>query len=376
VATLRKWPGSGKWQATYRDAAGRRHSGTFPTKSQARGWATEQESSVRQGTHRSPSAGRVTLGDWYQKWSSSRVGVVESTTRAKNAVHAKYLLERWETWPLASIERIDVQGWVAQLTAEGKGAETVASTVRLLSAVLQSAVDSDRIPKNVAHGVALPTAAKQPDRYLTRDEVEQLLEALDEPWRTMALVAAFTGLRWSEVAGLHVHRLDMLRRRLEVVEVMQRDGTVKGYPKSRAGRRTVPMTPRVVEALAAHLRPGQTGLVFTMPSGAFVHYSNFRNRVWEPAVSGTVDKHGAVVKPGAKLPDPQPTFHDLRHTYASWLVEAGVDLNTVRVRLGHESIVTTQRYAHLSPDADARILAALDASLTLTTQKSPSTREG
>jgi integrase len=76
-----------------------------------------------------------------------------------------------------AIDRLDVQGWVAQMQADdGKGAETIASTLRLLSAVLEAAVQSNRIPTNVAHGVRLPTASKQPDRYLTRDEVEQLLE--------------------------------------------------------------------------------------------------------------------------------------------------------------------------------------------------------
>ncbi len=367
-----------RYQVTYRDASGRRHSRTFDNRRVAEAWGQDQESTVRDGSHLSPRAGKMTVGEWHAKWAAARV--VESATAAKNKTHAGYVLDHWSSWPLSAIERIEVQAWVAKMVKDGKGAETISSTVRLFSSMLQAAVESRRIPVNVAQGLTLPTASKQPDRYLSPGEVEQMLASVgalkdtsrspakkwQAPWETMALLAAYTGMRWSEVAGLHVHRLDLLNKRVQVVEVVQRDGSIKDHPKSAAGRRTIPLTDRVLTALTDHLRPGQTGLVFTGRDGGVIRYPNFRSRVWQPAVKA------------AGVDAPLPTFHDLRHSYASWLVAGGVDLRTVQVRLGHESLLTTQRYAHLTPDADDRVLAALarlDAKSTPKNGKSPSVEE-
>jgi integrase len=60
----------------------------------------------------------------------------------------------------------------------------------------------------------------------------------------------------------------------------------------------------------------------------------------------------------AGLPD-LPRFHDLRHSHASWLLAGGADLQMVRKRLGHASIMTTQRYLHTLPDADETAVEAL-----------------
>jgi integrase len=248
---------------------------------------------------------------------------------------------------LGTILRLDVQGWVASMQAAGTGAETVAQAARLLSSMLNAAVESNVLPSNPAAGVTLPRGARQPDRVLSRDELDALLAVLDEPWRTLILTAVFTGLRWAELSGLQVHRLDLLRRQLTVVEVLRRDGTIKLYPKSRAGQRIVPLVPDVVDALASHLVGHSGSFVFTGPQGRPLDYSHTRARIWLPALRR------------AGLNDPQPTLHDLRHTAISWMIAGGADLAVVRQVAGHESLITTNRYVHARGDAAAAVLAAL-----------------
>jgi integrase len=121
------------------------------------------------------------------------------------------------------------------------------------------------------------------------------------------------GLRCEEAAGLHGFRLDLLRRRLRVHEVLERDGGVKAEPKSEAGERWVPLTEDLVAGYAAHMEGrSREGLVFTDGRGGPVRYDNWLKRVWRPAVAP------------AGLEAPLPTPHDCRHTYGSWLADQGV----------------------------------------------------
>ena len=110
-------------------------------------------------------------------------------------------------------------------------------------------------------------------------------------------------------------------------------------------RRTVPIPPHLLDDMLT-LVSGRAGddLVFPAPSGGPFDDTNFRARVFVPAV-----RRARV---------PRGTPHDMRHTAASWLVMAGVDLYRVQALLGHESFRTTQRYAHLAPDAFDTITAA------------------
>jgi integrase len=87
--------------------------------------------------------------------------------------------------------------------------------------------------------------------------------------------------------------------------------------------------------------------VFTGATGRPLDYSHTRARIWLPALQR------------ARLPDPAPTWHDLRHSYATWLIAGGADVGTVRDVLGHESLVVTNRYTHARPDAAAAVLRAL-----------------
>jgi integrase len=132
---------------------------------------------------------------------------------------------------------------------------------------------------------------------------------------------------------------------IQIVGVQTRSGW-REYPKSVMSRRPVPVPPALTDMLRAHI----TGLlpdapVFPAPGGSAWDDRNWARRVFEPAV--------AVL--GA---DRRGTPHDMRHTAASWLVQAGVDLYRVQALLGHESFRTTQRYAHLAPDSFNKVIEA------------------
>lgn len=343
--------GAGRFQGVYRDASGRRHTKVFTTKTAARSWAADGEATVRAGTHRNPRAGRVRLGEWHARWLAARV--VEDATQRRDRTYAKVVLERWEDWPLDAITRMDVQGWVADMEKAGRGPVAIEVAVQQLVSVLQAAVDETPplIPANPARGVRLPEQPSQPDRILTPAEEDSLLAGLPtQQDRWMGEVLADTGLRYGELAGLHGHRVDMLRRELHVVEVLTQAGKLKAYPKSLRSRRVLPLEDRALHALAGAMeRWGRDGLVFRTTtkgrSGSPVTAANWRKRAFGPAA--------------LLVPAPHPTPHDMRHTYATRLVAEGVDLRTVQALLGHESIVTTERYVHAAADYQDKVRAAL-----------------
>jgi integrase len=136
--------------------------------------------------------------------------------------------------------------------------------------------------------------------------------------------------------------VDWLRSQITVVDVMTRQG-LRQYPKSRRPHRVVPVPADVLENLSLLMAGREReSLVFTAPEGGPVNDVNFRNRVWNPAVEAA----------GIRVFPPRI----MRHTAASWLVMDGVPLYDVHALLGHESVATTQRYAHLAPDARSRVI--------------------
>ncbi len=159
---------------------------------------------------------------------------------------------------------------------------------------------------------------------------------------------AALGLRWGEIAGLRVRHLDFLRCRVTVATQRtcgEKGRMVEQDPKTRAGCRSFTVPEWVMTMLAESLADrGVTGgspnaLMFVSPDGAPLHYSNWRRRVWQPALNDAGFKN--------------LTFHDLKHTAATVLVEAGVDVKTAELRLGHANPQTTLRiYAQVTKQAD------------------------
>lgn len=352
MPSYRKLP-SGRWQAIVKHPSGKRHTRSDPLKRIVVEWATELETQIRRGDFVDPKGGKMTLADWWEKWADLQQ--VEDTTASKReTLWRLYVQPAFGTWPLASIQSWDVETWIGRMHKETVKPHSASESVRLIKHMLADAVRHKVIRTNQAELVKTPSTAKHDDRILDDAEIGRLLEAITKPGgkagvrrgetrprvadvenRVFVELMLFAGLRWEEASGLHGFRVDLMRRRLRIREVIVRGRRVKATPKTDAGERDVPLGDDLVADLSKVMadRP-RDGLVFVEADGGPLDYSNWLKRVWNRAVAD------------AGLSEPLPTPHDCRHTYGTMLAEEGVPPHEIMALMGHSSLRAVERYIH------------------------------
>lgn len=364
---------NGRWRGIYRDAGGRKRSKTFDHKRPALAWAVREEDKAARGARSDPHGGKITWGDWFDRWEPTR-NVAGSTRRRDKTRIDQHVRPRWGAVQIGAIPRLDVQRWVSvDLPAAGLSASSIHKCYYLMSASLRAAVHDGLLESSPCVGIRLPTLPPGRERYLSDKELLAISNQLDEPYKLLVELLVGTGVRISEACGLHRARVDLDALTVRVAEVWDvRSREMVGYPKGRKAR-TVPISAELGERLAAwfdahpaegecgqrHIDPGSGSearcpgpLALTGPGRwpggrrGPVDPHNFTNRLWPEALEAAEVAHCVP--------------HDLRHTYASRLVRAGVPLIRVRDLLGHESIKTTERYAHLAPNEHDDIRAVIN----------------
>jgi len=327
----------GQWQATVRHPSGKRFSRSDPLKKVVQVWAEDQEAAMRRGDWIDPNAGNITLEQWREMWLRTRR--VELATQARNESEWRnHIAPHFATWPIGHINSWDVEAWVTELQTVS-GAWAVKSSLRLLGQMLRAAKRHKLLTADPTQDVKAKAPAPHVDRILTRDEADQLLAQFSDYDRLMVELMLYCGLRFQEAAGLRRFRVDLLRKRINIVKVLPRKGGEKD-PKTPSGVRPVPLTDELVLKLAQRIPEPNDELVFTTESkprtqgGTRIHYGRWSTLIWQPALER------------AKLADPQPTPHDLRHTYGSWLAEDGVPPQQIAALMGHKSLRSTERYIH------------------------------
>ena len=238
---------------------------------------------------------------------------------------------------VSSIGRKDIERMRDEAMERGLAPSSVQQLVVVLHGFFRHLVDRGVLDHNPAARIKTGKVNNSRIRYLTKDEAERLLTALEKNPVVygMTLTSLFSGLRQGEVFHLTWADIDF---KAETIFVSDGKGG-----KSR----TVPMHRRLVNFLP-RLRDRIGGLVF--PTRDLTVRSRM-SRVF----LNTVNELG--FNTGVTDPRRRVVFHTLRHTYASWLVQAGVDLYVVRDLLGHSSIKMTERYSHLAPE---RLKGAVD----------------
>jgi integrase len=268
----------------------------------------------------------------------------------------------------------DIEAWQATLRTSGrKGSQggvstrTIKHAHRILSHALDDAVKNDLAPKNVAK---IEGAPKVDDTEVDTVDNERVGELIDKlRGRTMyarAITSLFTGLRRGEVLALRWPNADLdgkVIRVRETLEETKSHGLQVKPPKTKAGRRDVSLPDIVVDALREHRRQ-QLELRMALGMGKMPDDA----LVFPAPLKGGYQSPRAFSKEWARVADsigfPGLTFHALRHTHVSQLIDAGIDIVTISKRLGHaKPDITLRIYAHLFRKDDSKASAAINDAL-------------
>lgn len=367
----------GSWQARYRDPDGKQCGPVFPTQKEASAHLDKVRTQVREGTYQDPKRGAITVDDWYEIWWPTVKVKSVTTKNRKLSAWTVHVQPKWGKRKLNSITWIQVQDWI---TNEVKGHATQKKVLELLRHMMVAALRDRRITVNPCADIEVSAApARHPDEMIppTAAQCDLIREHLTDYYMPLVVFAEETGMRWGEYTGLRACNLDLGSATVKVKEVLIDDrGRIrrKAAPKSRAGFRTVPLTPAAVAAAQVMLdkwAPAITDspigdgedlrteeLVFRGPLGGALTRPNFR-RHWIPAIKAAgLAREVTNEETGRK--EFWPRVHDLRHTFATRLKDAGVPEKDVQVIMGHErGGRVTWLYQHAGPDLVEEVRAAL-----------------
>lgn len=258
--------------------------------------------------------------------------------------------------PLNRLTRDDVSGWVNAMRAAGAARGTIQNKHGFLSGVLRQAVVDGHLAGNPCEGIRLPRTEQKEMVVLTRDEFRTLKAAFSEHYQPLVEFLVASGCRASEALALKPSDVDREAGTVRIVRAWKRAGSgyELGAPKTKKSVRTINLPASVLSQLDY-----EHDWLFVGTNGGPVRLYSWRANVWYKSLA-KAQKNGLTKK---------PRIHDMRHTCATWLIQAGIPLPVVQAHLGHESIKTTvDLYGHVdrkSAEAAAdAIAAALGASGT------------
>lgn len=246
--------------------------------------------------------------------------------------NATLLLQKFDGAILQAITAKTINDFISVRLAAGVRGQTINHQVRLLASIFKWAIERGYVVENPARKVKKFREGPGREFFLSEEQSALLLE-IDDRFRLLVLAALHTAARRGELIKLLWSDLDLGKRL-----VTFRD-TKNGED------RTVPLSATLTAALKRLPRPIAGGPVFRTTAGKPLTPTIIR-RPFRKAVRAA-DLVGF-------------RFHDLRHSAASFMVQAGVPLNTVRAILGHKSLSMVLRYAHLAPEHLRDGVEALD----------------
>jgi len=360
---------SGRFRGCYRGDRGKSYvPGTFDTKAEALRKAGAMEDEQRTPGAIDPKQAKLDYGSWFDLWIESHQ-VATSTEREYRSTARLHILPYWENTPLKDITARRGRAWVKRLQKEPRaGASnprspwTIRLAVQTFVASINAAVEDKRLHVNEVKGLEWPDLPDALERYLTPAEVEAAAHFMTDFNALITWTAVTTGLRAGELAGLHIPRIDTRNGGLLVVEQYdQKDGVIKPVPKDKE-KRYVPLPSDIAARLQAHVdalpevdQCGVPHLAGSCPGGALV----FRGPKGSPLKSSQFGRY--ILTPAVQLAKlrGRVRVHDLRHTYASWLIQRGVSFAELARVMGHSSWEVSKRYAHLSDEGYGTVRDAI-----------------
>ena len=271
--SIRRLP-SGRWQARFRDPVNNRlrsAPGTFGSKAAASRYLATIESEMTRGGWHDPKRGEMTFAAWVDRYVEIADHKAATTRSRDETVLRTHLVPRLGELRLVEITPLDVQAVVNEM-AQHLAPATVRTNYGVLRAVLNAAVDDERLARSPCRRIKLPQGSITRHRALEPEELHRLAAIMPTEYRLLVYIGGVLGLRWSELAGLRVGRMNVLGRTLEVAEAIKYvSGRLvdDGEVKSKAARRVLGMPEQLAARAAVHL--AQRGLERGRRAVARVH---------------------------------------------------------------------------------------------------------
>ena len=321
--TIRQLP-SGNWCARV-TIDGRRKTHTATTQRKAREWLTNVRHEIDTENYIDPSD--MTFGDWWDAWVSTykKSSARKATLLTYAFSRARLPAELLKT-SLSKLTRASIQGAINGIAETGGSRRTAELTAQHIKMCLKCAVSDRLIKNNPSEKIELPEADEDEGEMhlLTDPEYDGLVEHCtaannrDQQYRDCLLTILYTGLRRSEAVNLMWSDWGG--------DMLQVNGT-----KTKNAKRRIPIDTDVIAIFERRRKTAKTFYIFETRTLKTIMPRNLYRYIHR------LNGHGV---------------HDLRHTYATRAVLAGVDVKTLSQLLGHADVATTMRlYVHPTDDS-------------------------
>ncbi|KAA2262867.1 tyrosine-type recombinase/integrase [Solihabitans fulvus] len=348
----------------------------FTSQTTAQNHADDMESDQRRGRWIDPAAGQTPLGEFVDTndWLDS-LDIDIRTADNYRSMLRNHIRPRWDDTALAEISNLKAQAWKKQLRATGLAQVSVDGIVKLLSLILTDAVDEKLIAANPIRarrrGRRRHSERRKEKIWAQSDPVLRLADQIAAHYgpsgAVMVVTGGWTGARWGELTGLQRPNLHLFDDDTGYIVIDPDIGTLHesaagklwlGPPKTDESARTITLAPFNVRLLRAHLTTHNHPHVFVTPDGALHRRSNFSRRAMRPCADGNLHRKN----PDMRLQPIAPgmTFHGLRHSHKTWMIEDAIAEIAQALRLGHVmGDKVRETYSHVAATVEARLLQCL-----------------
>ena len=312
-----------------------------------------------------PDPSHATVAEYIEAWFSGAPKGSAKTMERYGELADNQVIPHLGAHKLQKLKPEHVQQWHGTLIGLGLSPRTVTHAHRLLHRVLADAVKNGTLTRNVAAVHAPPDVEDEEIEILSPEQIADVIAKLEgHSLFPIVSLALATGMRRGELLALQWGDIDLDGGTLRVERSVEetKAGLRLKPPKTKRGRRNITLPPEAVAMLRAHkVQQMELRLAIGMgkPDAATLVFSDIEGRLLKPHTISRAWRRAVAIK---KLP--AVTFHALRHTHASMLIRAGVDILTISRRLGHsKAAITLDVYGHLICGADEAAAAAIAGTL-------------
>lgn len=321
---------------------------------------TELLASLDKGVYTPP--GKLTLADLLNQWLEGYVktNCSQRTLDGYQAIIATHLIPALGHHPLKQLNQQHIQAYYGK-ALEKLSSRTVHHHHRVLSQALKYAVRQGYLGRNPCDLVDPPSPKGKAMRTLTQSEVADLLiSAEGSYYYPIIYTAVSSGLRQAELLGLRWRDIDIASRSISVNRTLyKRRGVIQfNEPKTEHSRRRVAMTSKLAEFLGEYKLERQR-LYYQVGKAVTLDDLVFANHEGQPVDPGVLSHNFARIAKRVDLKDVR--FHDLRHTFASLMLQRGAKPKVISEALGHASVAFTMDvYSHIIEGMQSEAMALLD----------------